>query len=123
LPGNREINFPSNQLPSYHRSFGNNKGKTSEKKPVSKSFVYKDIGGAKTFYIINHNSDNKVAENKNPDIELIAPLRKPDLSRDTLVNPSGAAGEHQGLIQIDPDSELFDLKLLIKEIESRPKKN
>lgn len=129
IPGDA-IKFPPNDVNQFPHSFINNKNIRSEdlksllSDSKSKSYVYKNIGGKPIFYIVNHSAkqvDSSTLSNKNPDAESFGPVREPDLSRDTLVNPSGGDNEQQGLIQVDPDAEIFDLNLLIKEIESRPK--
>ncbi|RXG52702.1 hypothetical protein Avbf_12926 [Armadillidium vulgare] len=124
--GKKPIEFPPSQLNRFPQSFLNNRNfklqdlKNNLGGSISKSYVYKNIGGKTTMYIVDHKPKTKgeYVEAFGSDV---GGVRPPDLSRDTKVNPSGNDDHQQSLVLVDPEAEVFDLNLVAKEIESRPK--
>ncbi|KAL7636655.1 UNVERIFIED_CONTAM: hypothetical protein RMT77_012402 [Armadillidium vulgare] len=124
--GKKPIEFPPSQLNRFPQSFLNNRNfklqdlKNNLGGSISKSYVYKNIGGKTTMYIVDHKPKTKgeYVEAFGTDV---GGVRPPDLSRDTKVNPSGNDDHQQSLVLVDPEAEVFDLNLVAKEIESRPK--
>ncbi|KAB7501953.1 hypothetical protein Anas_08182 [Armadillidium nasatum] len=124
--GKKPIEFPPSELNRFPQSFLNNRNiklqdlKNNLGGSISKSYVYKNIGGKTTMYIVDHKPKTK-GEYVEAFGTNVGGVRPPDLSRDTKVNPSGNDDHQQSLVLVDPEAEVFDLNLVAKEIESRPK--